>query len=304
MNLRDIETFLAVVETGSIVGASARLHLTQPGITRRIQNLETRLGVALLDRQSKPLKPTHAGNQAYQLGRRVVAAVDDLAAGIGDDAEPAGELRLGITPFLSELSLPALLEPLRREFPKVSLRVVSAWSPELLQQLERGSVDAVAVVRHGDAGSDGKFQWEELGRERVLVAGAADIDLPVRRISLRQLSRHPFVLNQEGCCMRDELQQILEGARLPFEIAVEAVGVSLQISLISQGVGVGLVTERALAANQLGRKLRILDVPALRQEAAAWLVRRPSAERFRKPLERAAGLLRAQIGPAAKRRSS
>jgi DNA-binding transcriptional LysR family regulator len=68
MNTRDLEAFLAVVETGSIVGASARLHLTQPGVSRRIQSLEEQLGVALLDRQSKPLKPTAAGRETYMTG--------------------------------------------------------------------------------------------------------------------------------------------------------------------------------------------------------------------------------------------
>jgi DNA-binding transcriptional LysR family regulator len=60
MNIHDLEAFVAVVETGSIVGASARLNLMQPGVTRRVQNLEERLGAALLDRQSKPLKLTSA----------------------------------------------------------------------------------------------------------------------------------------------------------------------------------------------------------------------------------------------------
>jgi DNA-binding transcriptional LysR family regulator len=68
MNIHDLEAFVAVVETGSIVGASARLNLTQPGVTRRIQNLEERLGTALLDRQSKPLKPTSSGREAYEHG--------------------------------------------------------------------------------------------------------------------------------------------------------------------------------------------------------------------------------------------
>ncbi|MFP4899548.1 LysR family transcriptional regulator, partial [Paraburkholderia sp. BR14261] len=65
MNTRDLEAFVAVVESGSLVRASERLFLTQPGLTRRVQNLETTLGIELLDRQSKPLKPTAAGNEVY-----------------------------------------------------------------------------------------------------------------------------------------------------------------------------------------------------------------------------------------------
>ena len=78
MNTHDIEAFIAVVETGSISAAAARLNLTQPGITRRVQNLEASVGAGLLDRMSKPLKPTSAGREAYELGRRVLRSVDDL----------------------------------------------------------------------------------------------------------------------------------------------------------------------------------------------------------------------------------
>ena len=63
MNTRDLQAFVAVVESGSMVRAAERLHLTQPGLTRRVQNLETMLGVELLERQSKPLKPSAAGNE-------------------------------------------------------------------------------------------------------------------------------------------------------------------------------------------------------------------------------------------------
>ena len=66
MNTHDLVAFVAVVETGSIVAASARLNLTQPGVTRRIQNLEEMLGAQLLDRLSKPLKPTAAGYEETQ----------------------------------------------------------------------------------------------------------------------------------------------------------------------------------------------------------------------------------------------
>ena len=78
MNTHDLVAFVAVVETGSIVAASARLNLTQPGVTRRIQNLEEMLGAQLLDRLSKPLKPTAAGIEAYEQGRRLLRMLDDL----------------------------------------------------------------------------------------------------------------------------------------------------------------------------------------------------------------------------------
>ena len=84
MNTHDLVAFVAVVETGSIVAASVRLNLTQPGVTRRIQNLEEMLGAELLDRVSKPLKPTQAGREAGQ------ARVSGVSSEIGRrPAKPA-----------------------------------------------------------------------------------------------------------------------------------------------------------------------------------------------------------------------
>src|SRR5436305_15091959 len=115
MNTHDLVAFVAVVETGSIVAASARLNLTQPGVTRRIQNLEEMLGAELLDRLSKPLKPTQAGHEAYEQGRRVLRMLDDLKSGDANDGVVRAELRLGITPYLPESALSGPLDLPRGE---------------------------------------------------------------------------------------------------------------------------------------------------------------------------------------------
>src|SRR4051794_40414058 len=129
MNVHDLEAFVAVVETGSISGASARLNLTQPGVTRRIQNLEDRLGTAVLDRQTKPLRPTSSGRGAYEQGRRVLRSLEDLKASLTPQGDVRGEFRLGIMPYLSDAALALPLDRLRQEFPQLTLRITSGWSP-------------------------------------------------------------------------------------------------------------------------------------------------------------------------------
>src|SRR6202012_5120751 len=117
MNTRDIEAFLAVVDTGSIVGAASQLHLTQPGITRRVQNLELALGSPLLDRQSKPLKPTAAGREAYLLCRRGIASVDAQKGGLAPHSPPQGDFRLGLTSFVGENAVAGPLDQMRELYP-------------------------------------------------------------------------------------------------------------------------------------------------------------------------------------------
>ena len=80
MNIADMQALVAVVETGSLAHAAVKLHLTQPAVTRRIQRLEETLGLRLLDRDSKPARPTPDGRVAYAECVRVLAAADALKA--------------------------------------------------------------------------------------------------------------------------------------------------------------------------------------------------------------------------------
>jgi Bacterial regulatory helix-turn-helix protein, lysR family len=82
MNLIDLEAFVSVVDHGSVVAAAASLHLTQSAVTRRIQNLEDVLGMPLLDRKTRPLQPTRAGQETYEFAKPVLSSVNDLKAGI------------------------------------------------------------------------------------------------------------------------------------------------------------------------------------------------------------------------------
>ncbi len=183
MNIHDLEAFVAVVETGSIVGASARLNLTQPGVTRRIQNLEEGLGAALLDRQSKPLKPTSAGRQAYEHGRRVLRSLEDMKAGVSPEGEVSGEFRLGIVPYLSEAALALPLDRLRSEFPQLTLRVTSVWSPRLIDQVAHSELDAAALCLAEGLSPPEDLVSDDLGAQAVLLVAAPGLGVPGPLIS-------------------------------------------------------------------------------------------------------------------------
>ena len=93
MNLFDLESFVAVVDSGSVMAAALRLHLTQSAVTRRVQSLEEELGVSLLNRQMRPLLPTRAGQSAYDLAKPVLATVNNLKSMVVHDGKPSGEFR-------------------------------------------------------------------------------------------------------------------------------------------------------------------------------------------------------------------
>src|SRR5262249_23275633 len=136
MNLADLKAYVALAETGSINRAALRLRLTQPAGTRRIQNFETSIrGAPLLHRRLKPPVLTPAGRQVLAHCQRVLKAVAELEACAAGGAEPAGELRIGISPGLAESVLSTPLDDLRNRFPGLQLRVASEWTTPLIRRV-------------------------------------------------------------------------------------------------------------------------------------------------------------------------
>jgi DNA-binding transcriptional LysR family regulator len=272
MNTRDLQAFVAVVESGSMVRAAEKLFLTQPGLTRRVQNLETMLGTELLDRQSKPLKPTAAGNEVYGLARTVLRAVDDLMAVASPESESTGEMRIGVPPFLSELALERPIDRLRSTFPKLTLRVTAGWSPGLLQKVEQGAVDTAVVLMPTGIPLPETMTATLLGDKRVIVVAPRSFGLADEPTTLAELSRHPWVLNQDGCGMRSTLSRAMAAGGLPFNVAVEAFGSELQLSLVARGMGIGLAVPEMLARSAYRESLQQVDVTDFDNVLNAWLV--------------------------------
>jgi DNA-binding transcriptional LysR family regulator len=294
MNTHDVEAFLAVIDTGSIVGAAARLHLTQPGVTRRVQNLEQALGVALLDRQSKPLKPTSAGREAYLLGRRVIASVDDLRSGLAPDSPPSGEFRLGLTPFLSDGAVAGPLDQMRELYPNLALRVSSGWSGDLLTQVQEGRIDACGIFVPSSMEPAETLARDHLGAHPAMLVAARSLGLP-EQVSLAAIADLPWVLNQDGCGFRRAMRQALEVEHLPFNVAIEVPSSELRLSLVARGLGLGITTPAVLNASPLRSSLQVLDVPGFKADIHGWLVHRPPAGRLAKPIARLAESLRSSF---------
>jgi DNA-binding transcriptional LysR family regulator len=283
MSLHDIEAFLAVVESGSIVAGSSAVNITQPGLTRRIQSLEEALGAPLLDRQSKPLKPTALGREVYEHGRRVLRALHDLRAVAEPPGELAGELRLGITPSLSETALAAALDELRNAFPRLSLRVSSGWSGPLLESVARSRVDAAALYLLDGVEPPADLVSERVARLPVLLVAPRSLKLP-KLPSLRDLSGCAWIMNEDGCGFRAAVKHILESAHLPFHIGVEAQSGELRLSLVARGFGVAIVTPPSLRLSSYREAVKVVDVPELRRHIQVWLVHRPPAGRLEAPI--------------------
>jgi DNA-binding transcriptional LysR family regulator len=283
MNTRDLEAFLAVIETGSIMAAAARLNLTQPGVTRRVQNLEEQLGTALFERPAKPLRPTLAGREAYEHGRRVIQSIEDLRSSAAPNGAIRGELRIGVSLDLSEAALAGPIDVLRESFPDLSVRITTGWSPSLSEEVLRNQIDAAALSLPDGTRPPEDLTAEAIAEQPVIVVGARALNLPAT-VTLRDLASHAWIVGQTGCGFRTTLRRRFEAEGLSFVVGVEAPSTDLRLSLAARGIGLSLVTPARLVRSPLCEQVRPIDLPDFAPVIRSWLVHRPGTGRLRRPI--------------------
>jgi DNA-binding transcriptional LysR family regulator len=271
MNLIDLEAFVSVVDHGSVVAAAAGLHLTQSAVTRRIQNLEDALGTPLLDRQSRPLQPTRAGQETYEFARPVLSSVNDLKTGIMHGGEPSGDFRFGMTRALGDLAIGSPIRRLRADFPKVRIQAFVQWSGVLLERLANRALDSAVVLLPEGNTPPASLMSECLGTEPFAIV-AAKAKRFSRPTTLQELSPNAWVVNPHGCGVRQQLEVALLQRGLPFVSAVEAEGYELQLSLISEGVGLGLVTPQVFYSSSLRRHMQLVKAKDFSPMLNVWLL--------------------------------
>ena len=298
MNLQDIEAFVAVAEAGSINRAAARLNLTQPATTRRIQNFEAAIGGApLFNRAVKPATLTSLGSHVLERCRSVLAAVAELEASTAKAADPAGNLKAGVAHGLGEIVMTTPLDALRRTFPRIRLQVSSNWSTNLIEDVRGGALDcAVCLLTEAHAVPAGLTRIA-LGAEQVVIVAASRMPAKAgaRAWCLRDLADKDWFLNPAGCGCRAALVKAFDRLQLPIHIAAEVFGEDLQLSLLTQSGGLGLVPRRQFEHSPHRHELRILDVPDFTLPATVTLIRSTSPARFDPAIELLVQELRIQL---------
>jgi DNA-binding transcriptional LysR family regulator len=268
----DVRTFVAVAEARSVSRAARDLHLTQPAVTRRVQRLETSLGVTLCDRRRRPFTLTAAGRAALERCRRVLRAVRDVHTA-ADNGAPPGEIRIGVAHALTELTLTEPIDRLRRSFPRVALALATGWSRDLLERVRAGALDAAVILLPAAERLPAGLDAVAVGRERLVVVEPRRTGR-ARARGLAGLDGTGWVLNPDGCAARAMLERALHGARVRMRVAVETYTYELQLALVARGRGLGLVPARVLARSRLRSRLRVRRVPGLDFPLTIWSVRR------------------------------
>jgi DNA-binding transcriptional LysR family regulator len=276
MEMQQLRALVSVAEAGSVTEAARRLFLTQPAVTRQIRGLEEELGGSLFDRAKKPIVPTPLGKSALAHARRILQMSEDLRALVSSEAGTIkGELRVGISFTLAQQVIAPLTLALRQRFPGLQLRLKVFWSGIVRREVEEGQLDAAIVLAPRGAPPPAAVVARKLAPEPATAVASTRTHLK-GVVTLEQLRGVPWVLNPDGCGYRARLKRALEEAGIPFEVAVEVLfmDLDLQLKLIREGVGAGIVPMRALPPRLQATGLQTFRISTIDFALEVWLLHR------------------------------
>lgn len=243
MELRPLRSFIAAAEDGNISRAAARLHLTQPALSRQIKGLEDELGVTLLERGAHSFSLTPAGQVLLRDGRLLLERADALEQRVKAAAK-AQTLRVGYSPSLSARILSPAIEAFTQVHPKARVDLFDMTSTEMLEALQKGTLDLVITVPPVKELPD--VAWTVVQEQNWRVA------MPRQHPLVKQSTVSPQDMNDQRLVVYNQkdypdywalISAFFREHKINARIASECDGLTSLISAVDAGLGMALVVE-------------------------------------------------------------
>ncbi|MBJ7592780.1 MAG: LysR family transcriptional regulator [Aeromonas sp.] len=231
-----LQSFVAIVETGSFTRAGERMHLTQSTISQQMRRLEQQLGCPLLDRSGRQVVTTAQGETLLGLARRILGLLAQAGDRVGEASLP---LRLGVPEDFAAGAMTAVLAAFARQYPEVRLEVQSDLSHALWQAFEAGELD-LALIKQG------RGQGEPIARWREPLAWVDSRDWPAG-----ERDPVPLVVFPSEGLYRRQITDALDARGIPWRIAYVSASLASLQGAVSAGIGVSLLPTRLLQPDQV-----------------------------------------------------
>ncbi len=284
-DFKDLEVFCQVVERGSFSLAARAVHLAQATVSERIAALEEKVGTQLLDRLGRQSVPTRAGKLLYrrardqlELRRRTNLELEALR-----DVH-RGWLAIGGSTLPGDYLLPGAIARFRRQYPAVTVTATIGDSQGIADRVVDGTLELAVVGAHERSSHlTATRLWQD---ELVLVVPRAHPWARRKTVEVAALGREPLILRPAGSGTR---RLFAEQLRRAHGIELDALTIAAELGsttavkqAVACGLGVAVLSTRAIAAELAAGQLACLRLRGLRLERSFALIR--DRRRSRSPL--------------------
>lgn len=275
MNLTQLRFIVAIADANlNITHAAARVHATQPGLSKQLKQLEDELGLQLFTRRARSIAAiTDAGEKVLRHARIILAEAANiraLAANLSGEAK--GVLEIATTHTQARYVLPGLIAEIKQRFPEVAVKVLPGSDAEALAHHANGEAD-LTLVSSALAPPPADLALPVYRWERVaLVPRGHPLALLKRPLRLVDLVGHPLISYETSRDPGCSLQRAFAAVELCPEISITAAGADLIKTYVRNGLGVGILAEMAIEPSD--HDLVVLSLAGQLPTCTTWLLLR------------------------------
>jgi LysR family transcriptional regulator, hydrogen peroxide-inducible genes activator len=251
MELHQLRYFTAVAELENFTRAAEHCHVSQPSLSQQIIKLEQQLGRPLFERLGRRVRLTDAGRSLYEHAVRILASIHDAESSLDSTSDwKESALSVGAILTIAPYLLPGVLGPFRKQFPKSRVTVHEGFTAELVRACLTGDIDLAIVALPIQ---DERLVVEPLFTEELLLAmPAAKMPWSIRRPTLDDLNRMPFVLLDEMHCLGGQIVRFCQQRECLPAITCKTAQLLTVQHMVGLGQGVSLVPELAAREDKTG----------------------------------------------------
>jgi DNA-binding transcriptional LysR family regulator len=251
MTLKQLSTFFWVCRLGGFAAAAARLNATQSTVSMRVQELEASLGVTLIDRSPRAIRPTPRGAEILAYVERILALTTEMEYRISDPEILSGNVRLGVSELIAVTWLSDLVSEIAALYPKVSVDLVVNLSQEHLDRVTAGELD-VALVPGPARG----LSNVSLGTVDFAWMASPRLGLSGRVLTPHELSAWPMLGLTRQSKLYFTVSDWFDGAGAPLPPMRFCNSTSVVAVLTASGLGtcylpLGTLTDKLIASGEL-----------------------------------------------------
>ncbi|RDE22679.1 LysR family transcriptional regulator [Motiliproteus coralliicola] len=255
MQLKSLQLFMDVVDTGSFVAAAERRHTVQSNVTAHIKKLEQELGAQLFDRKGGA-RVTSAGRTLADYARPMLQAHDDVVGLFQGDKGRSSRLRLGAMETTTAVRLPPILANYHRRFPEVDLTVQTGPTADLIARFLDGNLDGIFVAGQPE---HGRFHLIKAFSERLVLVGPKPM---TRQPSAEQLLESTFLAFRQGCSYRQRVELFLASVGVSATRMFEFGSIDGMLGCVAAGMGYTLMPLSTVEAYRQRFEIDYLALPA------------------------------------------
>lgn len=278
--LRQMQYLLALNDTRNFGRAAELCHVTQPTLSAGIQEIESILGVSLIDRsRKKSVIFTAFGDEVLKITTQIMIPLNNMMEQAQQMAKPlSGPMRLGLIPTIAPYMLPTLLPRLQKEFPNIDFQITEDITGNLIEKLNAGVIDiALMAFPYDTPHLNQKIFFEE----PFYCASKKGTFSNNYQLKLSDIDQHKLLLLEDGHCLREHALSACKLQDITEKKSLSATSLLTLVQMATQDYGITLLPEMVIKKAPLPKNIALNQfkkpMPS-RKIGACWRQKDPKSE--------------------------